>query len=155
MFTIICFKPISIFIIQISFCDFSKDKLPFSSDEFDNVVMLDVLEHLYFPEKLLKEAKRVLKPKGLLVLTVWKLHSIDHLILALKSSFMKLIKKSKLDYGDVLIPWGNKTKRYYHLFTEKGLVELAKRAGFKIIKSGIIKSDDNERQNVYIVAQKS
>jgi len=33
--------------------------LPFADDAFDTVVMLDVLEHVYAPEELLAEAKRV------------------------------------------------------------------------------------------------
>jgi len=47
--------------LKVSLCDFSKDKLPFSDDKFDNVIILDVLEHLYFPGPLLEEAKRVSK----------------------------------------------------------------------------------------------
>lgn len=47
--------------LKVSLCDFSKDKLPFTDNQFDYVVMLDVLEHLYSPEDLLKEAKRVSK----------------------------------------------------------------------------------------------
>ena len=132
--------------------------LSFHGDFFDKVYSIAVLHQIPSEKlrlKFLKEAKRVLKPKGLLVLTVWKLNRIDHLMLALKSSFMKLIKKSKLDYGDVLIPWGDKIERYYHLFSEKGLAELVERAGFKTIEFGTIKSDDNDRQNVYIIAQKN
>ncbi len=47
--------------LDVSLCDFSVEKLPFSDNEFDYVIALDVLEHLYFPEYLLKEAKRVSK----------------------------------------------------------------------------------------------
>jgi len=47
--------------LEVSLCDLSAGKLPFSDGEFDYVVMLDVLEHLYFPEQLLREAKRVSK----------------------------------------------------------------------------------------------
>ncbi|MCK5021972.1 MAG: methyltransferase domain-containing protein [Candidatus Pacebacteria bacterium] len=47
--------------LNVSLCDFSSEKLPFSENEFDYVVILDVLEHLYSPEYLLKEAKRVSK----------------------------------------------------------------------------------------------
>lgn len=39
--------------------DVSAGKLPFKDDEFDEVVMLDILEHLYLPEQLLGEARRV------------------------------------------------------------------------------------------------
>jgi methionine biosynthesis protein MetW len=37
------------------------DPLPYADATFDTVVMLDVLEHLYAPEKLLQEAVRVSK----------------------------------------------------------------------------------------------
>ena len=131
--------------------------LSFAGSFFDKVYSIAVFHQIPSEKlrlKFLKEAKRVLRPKGLLVLTVWKLHQIDHIILALKGCFMKMIHKSKLDYGDILIPWGNKIKRYYHFFSEKGLKELVQKAGFKIVESGIVKSDDEDRQNVYIVAQK-
>lgn len=39
--------------------DFTKDRLPFQDNTFDNVVILDVLEHLFQPDKILREAKRV------------------------------------------------------------------------------------------------
>src|SRR3989344_9373838 len=46
--------------IDASVFDFS-NKLPFSDSIFDTVIMLDLLEHLYDPESLLKEAVRVSK----------------------------------------------------------------------------------------------
>jgi len=45
--------------LQADTFDFADDKLPFDDNTFDYVVMLDVLEHLYLPENLLKEAARV------------------------------------------------------------------------------------------------
>ncbi len=41
--------------------DFGSNKLPFPDNSFDTVVMLDILEHLYNPESVLKEAARVSK----------------------------------------------------------------------------------------------
>jgi ubiquinone/menaquinone biosynthesis C-methylase UbiE len=35
--------------------------MPFFDEQFDSAVMIDVLEHFEFPEKALKEAKRVLR----------------------------------------------------------------------------------------------
>jgi len=46
--------------IEASVFDFD-DKIPFGDNTFDNVVILDVLEHLYAPEALLREAVRVSK----------------------------------------------------------------------------------------------
>jgi len=133
-------------------------ELSFTGEFFDKVYSIAVLHQIPSEKlriKFLREAKRVLKPKGLLVLTVWKLHRLDHMFLALKSAFTKMIKGSRLDYGDILIPWGDKIARYYHFFSEKELRKLTENAGLKIIGSGVVKSDDNDRQNIYIIAQKN
>lgn len=42
--------------------------LPFGAGTFDNIVMVDVLHHLEAPGRFLKEAQRVLRPRGRLVL---------------------------------------------------------------------------------------
>ncbi len=41
--------------------DATGGKLPFQDNEFDSVTLLDILEHVYAPEELLKEAVRVSK----------------------------------------------------------------------------------------------
>lgn len=41
--------------------DFGNKPLPFPDKSFDTVIMLDILEHLYDPLSVLKEAKRVSK----------------------------------------------------------------------------------------------
>lgn len=43
------------------------DPLPFADASFDVVVVAEVLEHLRLPERMLDEARRVLRPGGLLV----------------------------------------------------------------------------------------
>ena len=43
------------------------EKVPFEDDKFDVVVASEIFEHLYDPKVVLKEAVRVLKPKGILV----------------------------------------------------------------------------------------
>jgi Methylase involved in ubiquinone/menaquinone biosynthesis len=50
--------------------------LPFKENTFDKVFLIAVLHHIPSKElrsQVLKEAKRVLKPQGLLILTVWNL----------------------------------------------------------------------------------
>ena len=48
----------------------SKCHLPFENESFEVVTMLAVLEHLNHPLDMLKQIARVLKPNGVLILTV-------------------------------------------------------------------------------------
>lgn len=53
--------------------------LPFKDAEFDIVLLTEVLEHIPYPANILAEIRRVLKPDGLLFVTVpffWGLHDI-------------------------------------------------------------------------------
>ena len=47
--------------LDVSVVDITTESLPFEDSTFDTVIMLDILEHLYAPEKLLEEAARVSK----------------------------------------------------------------------------------------------
>ena len=53
--------------------------LPFPDGHFDHVVMLAVLEHLTEPEKVLREAYRILAPEGSLILT-WPSAMVDPIL---------------------------------------------------------------------------
>lgn len=44
-------------------------KLKFTSGFFDVVILADVIEHVQYPEKFLREIKRVLKPSGELIIS--------------------------------------------------------------------------------------
>ncbi|MFH8093095.1 MAG: methyltransferase domain-containing protein, partial [Candidatus Aenigmatarchaeota archaeon] len=56
-------------------CDVNKQKLPFPSNFFDIVYSKNLFEHLTNPEFALREMKRVLKPKGKLILITDYAHS--------------------------------------------------------------------------------
>jgi SAM-dependent methyltransferase len=53
--------------------------LPLKPEQFDHVVMLAVLEHLPEPEPVLREAHRILKPDGSLILT-WPSAAVDPIL---------------------------------------------------------------------------
>lgn len=130
--------------------------LPFVDNFFDKVYSIALLHHLPSKEfrlQFLSEVKRVLKPQGLVVLTVWKFWTIESYLLILKYTILKLIGRSKLDWKDFFEPWGKKVKRYYHWFSEKEMVDLLKKSGFKVKRSGLVKNIRGNRRNIYIVAE--
>ena len=130
--------------------------LPFSENYFDKVFSIAVLHEIPSSElrkKFLQEAKRVLKDNGLIFLTVWDLR--NRKLLSLKYSFLRLIKRSGLDKGDVFIRWGREVERYYHVFGEKEIRKLVKEAGFDIIEMGVAKKEKSKKANIYLVAKKS
>ena len=51
-------------------CDVESEPLPFADATFDVIYSKSFIEHLYYPERYLKEAHRVLKPGGLLLTLV-------------------------------------------------------------------------------------
>lgn len=131
--------------------------LPFSDESFDKVFSVAVLHTIPSKElrrKALLELKRVLKPKGFLILTVWDVWRKDTLPLLMKFSLLKLIGKSKLDFGDAFVPWSDKTQRYYHFFRKNEIQSLVERNGFRIIKKGVVKNENGKRSNIYLIAEK-
>ncbi|HSE29132.1 MAG TPA: methyltransferase domain-containing protein [Candidatus Saccharimonadales bacterium] len=58
----------------------SATDLPFKNNSFDNHISFEVLEHIDDPEAFFKEAARVVKPKGKIILTVpflYREHKMD------------------------------------------------------------------------------
>ena len=53
--------------LGIDIVDIETDILPYDDNTFDIIYSKSFLEHLYYPEKFMQEAYRVLKPKGVLL----------------------------------------------------------------------------------------
>ena len=100
--------------------------LPFNDNTFDSVISIACIHHLNTQErrkKAIDECKRILKPNGTMLISVWA-------------------NSEKYGSGDQFIKWNNhETNRYYHLF-DKG--ELSNLCDFehKIIY---------EKHNYYII----
>jgi len=133
-------------------------QLPFPDNYFNKVFSIAVFHHIPSEElrlKFLKEARRVLKPEGLLILTVWNLWPrFKTLKLLFKFTVLKITGKSKLDFKDVFIPWQKKTDRYIHCFTKGELKKLAEKVGFKTEKVGIFRRGETENYNIYLIVKK-
>jgi methionine biosynthesis protein MetW len=107
--------------------------LPFAEGEFDAVLCLEVLEHVFFPAQVVAEMVRVLKPGGCLIVTTpnvayWR-RRVDLLLLGRWNPF-------GYSYA-VEQPWGDPHIRFFtagalrRLLTSAGLegVEVAGHGG--------------------------
>jgi len=136
------------------------DRLPYENNYFDKVYCLSVFHHIPsfdFRLQFLKEIKRVLKPNGILILTVWNFWQKLRILKILKYAFLKIIGRFKGDFGDVFLPYKDQygkvlAERYYHCFTKRELKKIIKEAGFQIKESGILKRGQYE--NIYIISCK-
>ncbi|MFC1711394.1 class I SAM-dependent methyltransferase [Patescibacteria group bacterium] len=95
--------------------------LPFKKDEFEAVLMTDVLEHLEKPALAIKEVSRVLKKGG-----------IFHLVVPLEGSlatfdgWLKLLFRVNLKKAPV---------GHLHQFTLKDVKKILAKSGFRIIQT--------------------
>ncbi len=107
--------------------DFS-EKLPFGADNFEVVTAIASFHHLLNKrnqKEFLAESFRVLKPGGHIFLTTWKI--------PMKFFWSNVLR---LRFKNWIIPFGkDKIKRTYRRVSDKELVKLLKKAGFKIIFS--------------------
>lgn len=135
--------------------------LPYSDNFFDKVFAIRIFHHIPsedFRLQALKEIKRVLKPKGLLILTVWNVWGSKYkinLLRVLKYSILKIVRKSKLDFKDAFIPWwkvGEEVKRYFHFFTKGELKKIVQKGGFWVEK--IWTSNFRGHSDIYLIARK-
>lgn len=134
--------------------------LPFPENHFDKILSVAVLHHIPSEEyrlRFLKEAHRVLKPGGLLILTVWDLWQKPAAWKSLfKLTILKIKGESKLDFKDIFVPWQKKVNRYFHCFTKNELKRIVNKAGFKIREIGTVKRarTKNSNYNIYLLAEK-
>jgi len=99
--------------------DIQQDILPFADKYFDVVVLSEVIEHLFFPEKTLAEARRVLKDDGFIVITT------PNFLFAGNRIKMLL---GKFNYTNS----GFYDRAHIHFYTRKSLIEFLNKAGFDV-----------------------
>lgn len=132
--------------------------LPFPDNYFDKIISVAVLHHIpseILRLKFLQEARRILKPGGLLILTVWDLwQSPKTFFLIIEFALLRIFNRSKLDFKDVFIPWQKKIDRYIHCFTKGELKKIAEKVGMKVKETGTLKAKGARNYNTFIVAEK-
>lgn len=126
---------------------------PFSSASFDKVYAIAVFHHIpseRLRQRFLEEIRRILKPGGMLILTVWDIwEKPKRRREVIRQGFLSFLGMSKLDVGDVILDWLG-SDFYFHCFNLYGLKRRIKKAGFRIIKSGDAPSEGG--RNLFVVA---
>lgn len=97
--------------------------LPFRDSYFDYAIAVATYHHIKIEQRLpaFLELKRVLKPGGRAFITVW-------------NRWQPRFWRSS---HEIYVPWRMKEKtlyRYYNLFSHREAVNLAKRAGFEVVR---------------------
>jgi len=124
----------------------------FKEINFDRVFCLAVLHHLPGSDlrlAALKQLKNKIKDDGRIIITVWNLWSQPKFRkLILRYGLLKMIKKNKMDFSDILFSGFSGSQRYYHAFTRHELKKIVYQAGLKPEK---IHKDE---YNYYLVLRK-
>ena len=100
-------------------CDISYDgqNLPFCNESLDFIIMNEVLEHVFEPQYLLAEIYRILKPQGMLLITVpfvWDEHEPPYDFGRYTSFGLKYLLKK----NDFIIEYYKKNGRYLNTLTQ-------------------------------------
>jgi O-antigen biosynthesis protein len=99
--------------------DLNKNELPFKNEKFDFVLLLDILEHVANPQKLLQEAKKRLKTEGRIIIS---LPNDYHILNKIRFIFNKHLTQ------DPFAPYG-----HLHYFPIKSGEKFLEKNGFEIL----------------------
>lgn len=115
------------------------DTWPYQKSEFDILLGIEIIEHLFNPDHFLKEASRVLKKNGILILTTPNLAAWFNRLIFLfgyQPFFTEVSTKDKtigLDFTRTLTV-NRETVGHLRVFTLKALEEMLCLYGFRVIK---------------------
>ncbi len=113
-------------------------QLPLARNSVDHALFIAALHNIPGREqriKALREVRRVLRPRGMALISVWARWQdrfADHYI---KELFRHLPRKlahgdDAPEFGDILIPWREDAVRFYHLMSLRETILTCKAAGF-------------------------
>jgi ubiquinone/menaquinone biosynthesis C-methylase UbiE len=104
---------------------------------FDNVFCIAAFHHIpgkKMRRKVADDFYRILKPDGVLILTVWNLFQLKYLVGIVKGFLSCILHLGlKTAWNDVWVRWGAyPIKRYYHAFLPKELIRYFDSGKWKI-----------------------
>ena len=125
--------------------DLNEFPYPLENNTFDVVVSNQVIKHLFYPMKFLKEVYRILKRGGYAVISTGNLASWDNifsLILGYTSFSMKF-DSGLYKVGNPLSPHNKETRDpnlppHVRILSFRGLVGLASFIGFRLEKLSVL-----------------
>lgn len=123
---------------KVKWCDLEKG-LPFKDKTFDVIYAAELIEHLYDPDFFLEECYRVLKDKGVVIISTPNLHAWYNrflFIFGVQPLFYEVSTKSPAIGGGILrrIKKGTVPVGHVHVFNRTGLVDILRNEGFAIKK---------------------
>ena len=104
---------------------------------FDCGVALAVLHHIpgfRVRARVLSEMRRVLKPRGYLIVSIWRFLAHERMRRKIVDWDTVGIDERRLDPGDYLLDWrrGGRGYRYCHMIDEEDMAELAEASGLTV-----------------------
>jgi methionine biosynthesis protein MetW len=122
--------------IRAQWADLNSGKpLEFPDQSFDLIVCSEVIEHVYSPDDLLDEIRRLLKPGGYAVITTPNLASWKNRLIFLLGWQPFTTEVSTRDrYGNPLMTRGQPSG-HIRMFTLRALSEMLIAQGFKIVRA--------------------
>ncbi len=97
--------------------------LKLKSSTADLVIALEIIEHLFDTDAFLSEIHRILKSKGILILSTPNLASLPNRLRLLFGNYPKYLEYSSAGAGHI------------HLYTPRTIQSQLKKSGFQILKS--------------------
>lgn len=134
--------------------DLDSSPIPFEDQFFDLVLCSDIIEHTLYPENIVKEARRVLKDGGHLIVVVPNIAAWFNRILLLMGFFPWGVESTAtMELRDVFFHWNTGHMRTY---TKRSITHVLELTGFQIQQyrganlnvSGIIEQCVNLRQEL-------